>query len=191
MTTLASVKCADGFYNNESTVATSCTPCPAGYYCKDLMTGAAPQSPHPIPCPTGKYSTIGSISCSYCVVGTYCPLEGTSETQMKLNLCQSGTYCQRTVGGASYGLDVYPNKDDHGCPMYFYCPMGTIAPLPIPPGTMIKVTGAGSLSEAIQLPAGWFAKEFSDTTVEGATFATGYASATVCNPGRYCPPGSY
>jgi hypothetical protein len=41
------------------------------------------------------------------------------------------------------------------------------------------------------LPAGWFAKEFSDPTVEGATFAAGYTSATVCNPGRYCPPGSY
>ena len=110
---------------------------------------------------------------------------------MKLNLCPRGTFCSRDILGVKYGLDVYPNKDDHGCPQYFYCPPGTTMQMPIPPGTMIKVTGAENLSSAVQLPAGWFAKEFSDATLEAGTQVLGYTSSTTCNPGNYCPPGSY
>jgi hypothetical protein len=62
----------------------------------------------------------------------------------------------------------------------------------IPPGTMISETGAEGLSWAIKLPAGWWAKEF-DITRDPATY-TGLAatiSSSVCNPGYYCPPGTY
>jgi len=80
MASLGSVKCPDGFYNNLKTDASTCEPCKEGYYCKNLMTGLAPMSPHPIPCPKGTYSPIGVDQCIGCPVGTYCPLEGTTET---------------------------------------------------------------------------------------------------------------
>ena len=70
---------------------------------------------------------------------------------MQKNLCPAGTYCLRVVqvlDGAllvdeNKGLDVYPNNEDHACPLYKYCPKGTgktgaasDVPLDIPKGTM-------------------------------------------------------
>jgi len=112
---------------------------------------------------------------------------------MKLNQCPAGTYCYRLVSGTPAGLSVYPNKNDHGCSVHHYCPAGTTVEMAIPPGTMIKVKGAGSLSEAIQLPAGWFAKEFATDADPFAYDSTNPAtfSLSTCNPGYYCPPGSY
>jgi hypothetical protein len=71
---------------------------------------------------------------------------------MQKNLCPAGTYCLRVVQILSVslvledhdkGLDVYPNNEDHACPLYKYCPKGTgktgdasDVPLDIPKGTM-------------------------------------------------------
>lgn len=62
----------------------------------------------------------------------------------------------------------------------------------IPPGTMVKITGAGALSSAIELPAGWYEKTFTDTLdIVASPAPTNTVSSTVCNPGYYCPPGSF
>lgn len=112
------------------------------------MSGSPP-SPHPVPCQPGYYSAAGALTCTLCPVGTYCPLQGTTQDQMKLNLCPAGTFCSRTVGATTAGLATYPDKDNNGCAVYHYCPAGTTIQMTIPPGTMISVTGAGGLSEAI------------------------------------------
>jgi len=141
------------------------------------------------------YSAKGSDACSYCPVGTYCPNEATADTDLKNQLCPQGTLCTREVtatidgitGTHDVGIDVYPNKKDgtggYACPLYKYCPKGTIKALDIPRGTMQELWARGELHEVIQMPAG----NFSDYT--GVT-AMPYTT-TECPTGHYCPAGSY
>ena len=94
------------------------------------------------------------------------------------------------------GLDVYPSNDavangGHGCPEYKYCPKGTgktglatDIPLDIPKGTMQELFARGDLSDAIQIPAGWYTLEVIGDPLQ--KYIT-----TPCAAGHYCPFGSY
>lgn len=93
------------------------------------------------------------------------------------------------------GLDVYPNNDDHACPIYKYCPKGTgktglatDVPLDIPKGTMQSVTSRGDLSDAINLPAGWYTNAI---LVSDSRYADQKYEVLPCPVGHYCPDGSY
>lgn len=89
---------------------------------------------------------------------------------MKLNQCPAGTYCSRddpvNVANPKVGLAVHPNKDDHGCAIHHYCPIGSTIQIPISPGILFKTTGAGSLLDTIQLPAGWYDKTFNTGAID-------------------------
>ena len=89
--------------------------------------------------------------CTLCPIGTYCPNQGTTDSDLKVQLCPKGTYCYQThtytdedsmmITGAEGGLSVHPNKKaaadgGHACPLYKYCPKGAVTPLDIPRGTM-------------------------------------------------------
>lgn len=84
------------------------------------------------------------------------------------------------------GIDVWPNKKDgvggHACPLYKYCPKGTIKALDIPRGTMQELWARGSLIDAIQMPAG----NYSLATSSDPPYVT-----TECPAGHYCPDGSF
>ena len=122
---------------------------------------------------------------------------------MEKNLCPKGTYCTRVVQimvalvltDFNKGLDVYPNNDDHACPIYKYCPKGTgktglatDVPLDIPKGTMQSVTSRGDLSDAINLPAGWYTNAI---LVSDSRYADQKYEVLPCPVGHYCPDGSY
>lgn len=125
---------------------------------------------------------------------------------MQKNLCPAGTYCLRVVQILSdalvledhdKGLDVYPNNEDHACPLYKYCPKGTgktgdasDVPLDIPKGTMQEVYARGDLSDAIDLPAGWYTSEIA-TDGSDSRYPDQIYEVLACPVGYYCPDGSY
>jgi len=91
------------------------------------------------------------------------------------------------VSVADIGIDVYPNKNDgvggHACPLYKYCPKGTMKALDIPRGTMQELWARGSLSEVIQMPPGNYSLATGNVDIPYIT--------TECPSGNYCPAGSY
>ena len=186
------LRCPAGTYNSESTTAAYCTVCDAGYYCP--QSDASPLV-YKLPCEKGFYSAEGATECTLCPVGTYCPNEATSETQKNNQLCPKGTFCKRSVTyfknsistTEDGGIDVWPNKKDgtggYACPLYKYCPKGTINPLDIPRGTMQELWARGSLEDAIQMPPGNYSAA---TGTPSLPFRT-----TECAAGYYCPKGSF
>lgn len=42
------------------------------------------------------------------------------------------------------------------CPMYFYCPLGTVDPTPCPDGTITLSPGAASISDCTPCPRGYY-----------------------------------
>lgn len=190
------IPCADGTYVSDTTTAARCSPCPAGYECTWGLTYIYPK-----PCGPGFYSAKGALECTYCPPGTYCPNEATSDADLKLQLCPAGTLCVRVenynhptygIGDYDVGIAVYPNKKDgtggYACPLYKYCPKGTIKALDIPRGTMQELWARGTLSEVIQMPPG----NYSLANVDGLgnTLDPPFLT-TECPAGHYCPAGSY
>lgn len=132
----------------------------------------------PIPCDEGYYATSGSSSCTLCPEGHYCHQKATSQTVMLTQTCPPGTICSRDVSGTNYGLTVSPNLVDHPCPAGKYC-KGGYSVADCPAGTYNPIKGRSSLSDCLEVPAGFY-------TNAGATeYLT-----TPCAAGYYCLAGS-
>ena len=127
---------------------------------------------------------------------------------MLKNLCPKGTYCHRLenfahpdtgiIGNYPVGLDVYPNNDDHQCPKFKYCPKGTgktgkawDKPRDIARGTMQEVLARGDLSDAVQVPAGWYTVALPTDGSDPRYPDTQLYDVEPCPAGYYCPSGSY
>ena len=61
-------------------------------------------------------------------------------------------------------------------------------PLDIPKGTMQSVVARGDLSDAINLPAGWYTNAIADTD---PLYPDQKYEVLACPVGHYCPDGSY
>ena len=110
--------CSKGSYAATS-ASTSCSTCPAGYYCPDGKY---------IPCPKGSANSLtGQISCTNCVAssasirGTYTNTTGKSYC----DYCLSGQY---STGSGKTACN--------SCPAGYYCPDGK--KIPCPSGTFSK-----------------------------------------------------
>ena len=134
----------------------NCTACSKGGYCdwQNWAQGlATPQN-----CPKGTYRNMTGAQdesdCTSCPLGFYCPNERTVDAV----ICPAGTYSNQTR-----------SWECEKCPDGHKCAIGTIKPLPCPPGT------SASQGQAVCTPcaAGLFS---SDT------------AKSKCSP---CPKGSY
>ena len=167
--------CPNGTYSsNYGTLsATNCSPCPAGYHC---LAGES----EPKPCGPGRYSEAASAECIVCPLGRYCASNTTTATMLATGgnswdnsedlagVCFNGTYCP-------VGVSIVPNLLSNPCPAGYYCPAGTLYPMPCPAGKYSKVTGRFELADCLPSPSGHY-------SINGSHEPTG-----LCNPGYYCP----
>ncbi|KAJ8368244.1 hypothetical protein SKAU_G00082720 [Synaphobranchus kaupii] len=153
--------CEPGFFcsggaNTASPVNTSTGGvCPAGCYCP-LGT----RHPQEYPCPPGTWSNAlgaqDASSCWFCPAGFFCNGAGLSQPS---GPCAPGFFC---MGGADSST---PDDGVTGqrCPMGFYCPKGSTAPLKC-------------ASRCMDCPSGHYCTE-----ADGVQF---------CPEGHFCPGGT-
>lgn len=120
-------QCPSGTYSGWG--ASSCTVCPAGYYCSGGIVQA---------CPTGQYSWEGSTSCSTCESQYYCDYTGI------MYPCPAGHMCNEDVNYLSKprpcqaGYYCHNGNSEVGCPSGTYslydANEGISTCTPVPPG---------------------------------------------------------
>lgn len=143
------IPCPDGSYMN-STGASVCRTCPAGYYCSSSLS-TSQYYPCPrgyycpsgtgtnwVVCPSGRYGSRAGLStvddCTACPPGLYCA--GTALTEPTGN-CSAGYFCPQGSQN-QFGQVIYAQNNT--CPAGFYCPTGSAAPQPCTPGTYNPTT---------------------------------------------------
>lgn len=67
------------------------------------------------------------------------------------------------------------------CDAGHYCPVGSIFPLPCPPGTVKPSTGGSSVYDCALPAAG----------TQATTWGNSNAAGDACKAGHYCPVGSF
>ena len=213
--------CFDGKYQLPCPIGKYCpnvrmiTPndCPAGYYCPnigasslcilDTNKGFTCPDDQAVACPSGKYSPFtgknSSSDCISCQEGYYCP--NTAMTSFLSYPCQKGFICKtgyenqiQTPAGTYAPNNLMSNGLK--CPLRFYCPTGSISPLPCKQGTYCPegisepftcqtgmyndFTNSSSITDCVKCPEGTY-----------NNFGTGSISiCKPCAPGYYCPPGT-
>eukprot|EP01012_Entosiphon_sulcatum_P020572 TRINITY_DN2549_c0_g1_i18.p1 TRINITY_DN2549_c0_g1~~TRINITY_DN2549_c0_g1_i18.p1 ORF type:complete len:7257 (+),score=712.60 TRINITY_DN2549_c0_g1_i18:702-21773(+) len=146
-------------------------PCPQGYYCPP---GTATKTD--FPCPPGTFNPTLSLhvveDCTDCLPGMYC---ATSGLAWPTGNCTAGFYCT----GSSH--TPTPSGGDFGdeCPVGHYCPAGSALPIPCPPGTFNRKTGAVSIQQCSICTGGKYCDQFALD-----------APTATCGPGFYCPDGT-
>eukprot|EP01135_Chromosphaera_perkinsii_P005913 Nk52_evm8s371 gene=Nk52_evmTU8s371 len=185
----APVKCADGFYQDQ-TQQGSCKSCPAGSLCQN---GASATTPCPLKhfcakeakiavvCPDGQYGhkegLTAATDCPPCPAGKFCTNGEVSGD------CAAGYFC--TSGSNTATPDNLANAGK--CPLGFFCPLGTGTPQACPPGKVINFIGATKETDCQPCPAGF-------TCPVGSNIAficpKGYYCA-LSNPTIPCPIGTY
>jgi hypothetical protein len=193
--------CPSGFYCSKGTMYP--VMCPSGRYCAEAIadpavcplgfdcpasTSAPADCPDGYLCPAGNYipvacapgwhidynTSTGLPVCRACGAGFY-QLPSSNHTYHECQLCPAGKLCS----DSSY-LDA-----DNGevqltstCPAGYYCPTGTVIPLPCPPGTFSAIAGGTSV-ESCELCAA-----DSYQTLEGQT------RCELCGASSFSLPGS-
>ena len=95
--------------------------------------------------------------------GSYCPL-GTRESQQ--SRCPGGTFSGDTALSAVGGCTT--------CTAGFYCPVGSVIPLPCPPGTVNPSTGKQYIYDWILPTAGTRATTWGNPNAAGDACTAGY-----------------
>ena len=147
---------------------TECEPCPSGFLCGEATSV-------PVGCPAGFYCP--EQDAIACPVRTYS--SNTSQSDISTCIpCPAGFWCQ------DEGLSDY---SPFPCPSGFYCPEGG-DPLECPNGTYRDTTGAASVSECHECPAGSFCRDnVIEPCQEGTFCPSGAAFPSTCAGGYYCP----
>ena len=184
-----------------TSLADSCRPCDAGYYCPGPGTVFSSR----YLCPPGAYCPEGTYSIMYCPPGTSSSLVGQASPSTCVE-CEKGTYCP------NYGTQ----NNGTACPANYYCPQGTVhyRQFPCPEGTYSEATGLHSAAQCsnctrgyycpggmspLPCAAGTYNPSFGGTSNSScfpceAGFACPTAGMVVmthqCAPGHYCPPGT-
>ncbi|XP_062603182.1 uncharacterized protein LOC134264959 [Saccostrea cucullata] len=166
--------CPEGYYCNATfgpVVNYANTVCPEGFYCPNGTEHA-----EQYPCPKGTFNNRTGLSnsseCSACVGGWACDVTGLTTP---LRLCNGGYYCKTGADSTTPAQAPYADQ----CPAAFYCPEGTIDPIPCPEGSYSPAPGLQEESQCLNCTGGYFCNETGLLTVVGK-----------CQPGYYCPPGS-
>lgn len=97
-----------GTYSNPG--ATTCTICPAGYFCSDILQ-------FPLPCIANQFSLVGTgtTSCTACPLG-YTSVPGASSCVK----CPAGTYrANSNLPGAGLGCQTCTAPNSFSCPGSF------------------------------------------------------------------------
>eukprot|EP00752_Nemacystus_decipiens_P010330 g9202.t1 len=211
--------CVAGTYQNEPGQA-SCLPCPEGYFCPaetvepvDCPRGsycpAGTLRGDQFTCPLGTFGNTTNLvnvtECSTCTAGHYCSIAGQDSPE---GPCAAGYYCN---GGATTAtpdsnsstgyrgdtcVDRSNGTSNDLCPPGHFCPEGSGAPEPCPPGTSSSSFGVVSADDCPDCPAGFYCPNWgtSNATLEcteGFYCEGGDANATeACTAGHYCPTGS-
>ncbi|CAG5098823.1 Oidioi.mRNA.OKI2018_I69.XSR.g16008.t1.cds [Oikopleura dioica] len=190
-------------------------PCEIGYYCPE---GTTKQEV----CPDGTYGNRTRLAsaddCLTCPPGYYC------SDGFIVGMCQPGTFCTGGQGpnyarGLSYYLDIseswrgqfqYPEGASGFCQAGTYCPEGSHAPIPCPPGffgnsgnqsdfTLAcepaqpgKYVGveAGSSSDEKECQNGFYCAGRSKLSRPYDDAALGNLGGTICPAGRECETGN-
>jgi hypothetical protein len=181
--TTACIQCPAGAYCTAG--STTNTTCPVGHYCP-----AGTRFANEFPCPEGTYrSSTGATAltdCVDCTAGNFCP-RGTGTPRD----CPPGMYCTdnssgtpvaaRCPGGTYSGdSTVATAAGCTACPAGYYCPIGSITPVPCPPGTLNPSTNKQYIFDCVTPAAG------TQATIWGNSAASG----DPCTAGHYCPVGS-
>lgn len=180
--------CPEGTYRGTVGGAT-CQTCPAQYYCPVNTTT-------PVDCPTGRYCPAGTnttqpkcppatfnnrtglaniTQCLPCKPGMYCYEYGLSFPN---GPCQAGYVCASGAATPMGSATVVPNRATH-CPSGYYCPEGSGAGTPCPPGKYFPSQGAGSQADCFDCKLGHYCG------TPGLAAPTG-----ACAAGYYCNVGS-
>ena len=167
------IQCVAGTYNNYNYESSSCSTCPAGYYCVPILLGNP--NVDPIICPEGTYASSGASSCTSCPKNYYCPLKGMKDTDLKNYKCPPGFVC---VNGLN-GIDHHPDLENDFCPVGYYCEGRATDPIACPAGYYNPSKGRKALADCTVTPAGYY-------TTSGAS---SYLS-NPCSTGYYCLLGS-
>ena len=173
--------CVGGEYSNV-THSSTCSVCPAGFYCPGNATVI------PLSCPVGHFCEEGTSVPKFCPIGTFNPYTNVSSSLECLK-CTAGYYCdsiglESASGQCDAGyfcpLGVSTNAPpDNICPPGFYCPVGSGYPLECPSGTFSNSYGLESYSECELCPSGLYCE------------GTGRQSPSgVCAAGYFCTRGS-
>ncbi|EDV28435.1 uncharacterized protein TRIADDRAFT_51343 [Trichoplax adhaerens] len=179
--------CEAGTYAN-STGQAICDDCPIGYkcpygtaqpeICPKGFACAAKTGSTPDECNFGTFSNVTGLSsitqCQSCPAGYYCATKGLAAPTGK---CTAGFYC---LPGSRTAQPKDISEGTGGpCPKGNYCPEGSAAPVPCPPG---RYSGADHLTaetDCFVCPAGSYCDGSDPTKVTGA-----------CSDGYYCNAGS-
>ncbi|EGD79005.1 hypothetical protein PTSG_01976 [Salpingoeca rosetta] len=187
----APIPCNPGTYQT-ATGKGSCDPCPAGTYCPDFGMNSTVECPRGFFCPEGSTSFSGPNGNQRCPIGTYGAFSGIANTTGCVD-CPPGQYCaspedgsglMEPTGPCAAGYICYGNAEfatpgldglswGAVCPPGYYCPEGTQAPVPCPPGSYSNVEGLQSESQCTPCPAARYCPEEAMTTY-GAYCAEGY-----------------
>ena len=165
--------------------------CPPGYYCPPGVVNLGDHG-----CPRGTFSNHSGLSniaqCHSCPPGMYCGDVGLTAPS---GVCSEGVFCTRGVADALATLcDSRTLECDSGgcenlairtpgvcggtCPAGSYCPLGSSAPIPCPPGFYCDIDGLHEISGPCD--AGYFC----------AGYGSSNARKEICPQGSYCPEGS-
>ena len=162
------VNCTEGSYCSTTALALPNGMCALGQYCP---TGSV----SPISCAAGGYCPYVNMSSPIlCSLGTYCPLTGSFNPGF---LCSPGSFCN------SLGSLITPNGP---CPSQYYCPLGTIDPLPCALGF---TSGPGAL-QCFSCPVGFVVSNGTCLGCPSGYAAINSSSCGACPGGYYCPPAS-
>lgn len=203
------VPCPAGYVCSLEGTISANVPCPAGFYCPagvafvsraaaaaaGVPAASVLDSQLPIPCPAGFYCVQGVTTGEPWPAGTVLLSNATiAESQLFFSRpqpCVAGTFC---AGGAATQLGT------GACPRGYYCPPGTIKPIPARLGRYSPVTGltedlpcpsgtysdASGLSQCWQCPPGYMCQ---GAGLQGATLCpAGQYRALGQNNGEYCSP---
>eukprot|EP00792_Barthelona_sp_PAP020_P012688 TRINITY_DN745_c0_g1_i1.p1 TRINITY_DN745_c0_g1~~TRINITY_DN745_c0_g1_i1.p1 ORF type:complete len:905 (-),score=137.71 TRINITY_DN745_c0_g1_i1:195-2627(-) len=186
-------KCSKGTYSTTvaATSGSTCVNCPKGTY--GILEGAATLVEGCEDCPIATYQNVeGKTTCKNCPSGTTslvtgattidvcgaCPL-GTYESGNTCNYCEAGTYQNETSQSSCVG-----------CPIGYYCVLGSINPVACPAGTYGPSENATSLSNCLSCPDGEYTTSSGQSSCEVCPIGsyTGVAPSTSCT---LCPQGTF
>ncbi|EKX43721.1 hypothetical protein GUITHDRAFT_110175 [Guillardia theta CCMP2712] len=194
--------CLPGMYCSEWGLTAPTGPCAAGFYC---TSGAAdpnasmcdPRSVSSVLtcatsllykecspnltcggiCPAGYFCPVGSPTPTACTPGYYCDKDGQGIVS---GPCSSGYFCGYSSGGAGASTPTPDSADSRGpCPVGYYCPEGTVYPIPCPKGTFRPYLKGQANSSCLACTPGFYCP------VQGLSNVSGYP----CSGGFYCPGG--
>lgn len=116
--------------------------CPAGFWC-----AAGTQSASQSPCPAGRFSNTSGLAtsaeCASCSPGAYC---GSAGLTAPTGPCSAGYLC---FGGASIPTPPDGSPSGSRCTAGGYCPAGSAAAIPCPPGTYSGTAGNTNVADCL------------------------------------------